>query len=269
MEKPELVKKFFSMCSSKKNTSMDIANAFTYPELKEIGEWIEMEKRACSTEIVLRKIKEAYDNGVRNAQAMNLSDGQEGVERKFSEKFMENILFAAVKEVKETLRLNVELVRGTDDYFSRSLTTTSGKVLTDDKIQVDFNLYYNKKLIAVIEVKSNLDKCYLKRTVSDFEDIASSIKEHGGDPSKVKYVLFVGQNAIYEDTLDFFKTRFSDYGKKYGLGNIKFDAFFFINGKRHPSYGAQHTIYQKNPGINESTVRTFVPYLINTIKSEA
>ena len=58
-------------------------------------------------------------------------------------------------------------------------------------LQVDWHVYKNKKMTKLIESKTYLDACYLKRAILDFIELDQSPDV----PDDAEYAIFAGQNA--------------------------------------------------------------------------
>jgi hypothetical protein len=81
-----------------------------------------------------------------------------------------------------------------------TIYSKSGKYKIDN-VQVDWHVYKNNKLMFIVECKTYLDICYLKRTVEDFETIR---KSKGDIPS----IIFTGQKAIGKNAWGFYNEEY-------------------------------------------------------------
>ena len=218
--------------------------------------------RKSLTERVIENTINDYNERV--AQMHKMDSAGEGAIRKESEKLMEHVLQTIVSQVSKETGKKIDMKRGNEDYFRRGVKDLNGNYVFDDEVQVDYNIYHEGKLIAVVEIKSNLDKCYLKRAVSDFEDISASLFENGKNPSNVKYIIFSGQNAVADSSARYYKTRFFDYTRRFfgkKKGGFSFDTFFLVNGKRN----FHLPIYKSGCGFNAMEGIRFASYLIKLV----
>lgn len=207
-------------------------------------------------DFVVLEMNKEYEHLINEANETHIQELGEGKERKCSQNLTETILEKTISKIAEQTGKNLTLKRGERDYFKKTITRKDGTIITDDKIQVDFNLYHNETLIAVIEVKTNLDKCYLKRAVMDFEEIASAINQKDDNPSKIKYILFCGQTAVDDNTLKYYNELFKEhtameFGKR---KRANFETHFILNGVRN----SKHKIIDYDPGINNQGASEFV-----------
>lgn len=264
-----------SNCLTKDNFTLKTLEKISRRTGVKVASLLPSRKRTCSTpdnglaaanstDKVVKTLFATYKKMLEEANSMNITHCGEGRERKFSEKAMENMLLAAIEAINEAEGANLTLKRGRDDYFRNCINDEYGSHY-DGEIQVDFNLYSGDALIAVIEVKSNLDKCYLKRAESDFRDIASSIYMNGGNPSDIRYILFVGQNASMDESIEYHEARFSrDTKSEFGLNEgLRFDKFFIINGKR----SSTKKVIDNNPGLSESEIKKFKECVVSAALS--
>lgn len=114
--------------------------------------------------------------------------------------------------------------------YKRSMIV-NGKYLKN--LQVDKHVYKDNVLKKLVEDKTYLDACYLKRCVQDFMELEQSPDV----PDDVEYAIFAGQNACGKDPLVYYPGYFEKYtGKKINI--------FFVNPQRkrnskRPIYKAQ------------------------------
>ena len=71
-------------------------------------------------------------------------------------------------------------------------------------LQVDKHIYRNNILFKMVESKTYLDVCYLKRAVDDMTDLYFSPEVN----NKVEYAIFTGQLALAEEALQFHIAKF-------------------------------------------------------------
>ena len=138
--------------------------------------------------------------------------------------------------------LGIESRIGDDDCQTITIIGRDGVTYTRQQ-QLDRHLYFNKKLIAVIECKAYLDSCYYVRACNDFKRM--SIKH----PTLKKYV-FALENAIADDAV-----AFTDVDFNYVCDKI----FYMCDGKRSSS----KPIYKKEfaKPINIASLRAFIQEL--------
>lgn len=195
-----------------------------------------------------------FNKTLANANKTKLTEGQE---RTISGKLAEEILQLAVSTMKDIYGIDLEIQNSSHNYFKRIIKDEKGQQFIDDKIGVDYNIYYKGNLIAVVECKAYIDKCYLKRAEYDFCNIAQAIKEHGKDPKKIKYILFVMRDGIDKNSFNFESINFQNLTEKLGLGKLSYDMYLIANGKRdHPKSDCRSFI-MTNLGINNKEVSRF------------
>jgi hypothetical protein len=114
-----------------------------------------------------------------------------------------------------------------------------------DNVQVDWHVYKNNELLFIVECKTYLDVCYLKRALEDFSSIR---KIKGNVPS----IIFTGQMAVGKDALGF-------YNEEY-----EFETFVVNQTKKRNS---QKPIYKTCDPLDNKELERFVQY-VNTIISK-
>ncbi len=186
---------------------------------------------------------------------------KEGEQRAYSQRFSELALIASLDRISADNKLSLKTrnVLKESDYLSLTIEHNGNKI-TDNKIGVDYNTYSKGKLLFVFEVKSNLDKDYLKRAAYDFVQVARAIKQNGGDPSKTKYVIFALQPSIADDSLQFAQAYFEDETNKLFDITLHFDVFFLTSEKRNnlSFIDSEHT-------INKEEAIRFENFIVNTV----
>lgn len=140
--------------------------------------------------------------------------------------------------------LNIESRVGSSDFQLITITGRDGKEYST-RHQVDRHLYYNNKIIAVVECKSYLDSCYYTRACSDFKRMSVL------HPNIKKYI-FALENNISDSTIAFTDVEF-DY--------VCNDIFYMCNGKRK----SKKPIYEKD--FSKELVYENVERFINELKT--
>ena len=114
--------------------------------------------------------------------------------------------------------VGVELEPKKNDY-KKSKKTRSGKQLK--KLQVDWHVYKDGLLKYLIECKTYLDACYLKRFIDDALDLHLSPEV----PDDVEFAILAGQNACSITSYEYNIEKFFDLtGKEIQV--------FFVNPQR-------------------------------------
>ena len=91
-------------------------------------------------------------------------------------------------------------------------------------LQVDWHVYKDNRMTKLIESKTYLDACYLKRAILDFIELEQSPDV----PSDAQYSIFAGQNAVGDAAFSYYPAFF----KKITGKEVK---IFFINPTRKRS----------------------------------
>jgi hypothetical protein len=88
-------------------------------------------------------------------------------------------------------------------------------------LQVDWHVYKGETLKYLIESKTYLDACYLKRAVMDFIELENSPEV----PDDVEYAIFAGQSCVGKDAFAYYQAFFTKLtGKKISI--------FFVNPQK-------------------------------------
>lgn len=153
-----------------------------------------------------KNINKFYTDGVALLHEEYLSNGQ-GAVRDAVGKLYENLCYKIVNEVDPSLKILK------NDYLSLYSKSRKFKL---DNIQVDWHVYKDNKLVLIIECKTYLDVCYLKRAIDDFETIRK-IKPD------VPAIIFAGQDAVGKDTWGYYREEY------------EFDTFFVNQSKKRSS----------------------------------
>ena len=121
-----------------------------------------------------------------------------------------------------------------------------------DKLQVDKHCYRDNVLVKMIESKTYLDACYLKRAVNDFIDLHNSPDV----PDDVEYAIVAGQKCVADASLGFESAKFKrSTGKDLKL--------FVLNQHkiRNPKKAIYMEIYRNDFNLDMSEVEDFVEWL--------
>ena len=93
-----------------------------------------------------------------------------------------------------------------------------------ENLQVDWHIYKDNVLKYLVESKTYLDACYLKRAIMDFIELEQSPDV----PSDAQYSIFAGQNAVGDAAFSYYPAFFKKItGKEVNI--------FFINPTRKRS----------------------------------
>lgn len=111
-------------------------------------------------------------------------------------------------------------------------------------IQVDWHVYKDNELVLIIECKTYLDVCYLKRAIDDFETIRKVKKD-------IPSIIFAGQNAVGKNAWGY-------YSEEYN-----FDTFFVNTTKKRNS---KKPIYKTCDPIDANEIRRFEKHVKNIIQ---
>ena len=145
--------------------------------------------------------------------------------------------------------VGLELDPKKNDY-KKSKKTKSGKQLK--KLQVDWHVYKNGLLKYLIECKTYLDACYLKRFIDDALDLNLSPEV----PDDVEFAILAGQNACGVTSYEYNLEKFFDYtGKEIQV--------FFVNPqrKRNSKRGIYKAQYRRDFDIDMVEYNRFVNWL--------
>ena len=107
-----------------------------------------------------------------------------------------NAIGQIYQDVAEKLILSVDpnLICKHNDFLTKYSPSRKYKV---DNLQVDLHVYRDEKLLFILESKTYLDVCYLKRAVEDFNEI----KEVVGN---VPAIIWSGQNALADNAFGYY-----------------------------------------------------------------
>ena len=135
-----------------------------------------------------------------------------------------------------------------DDYKTSEII--GGYQLTN--LQVDKHIYKNNTLVKMVESKTYLDVCYLKRAVDDMTDLCFSPEVN----DKVEYAIFAGQKSLAEDSMNFHIEKF-----KRNTGKTLKIFVFNKNKKRNPKKGIYMETYKDDFSIDMEVMMEFVKWL--------
>lgn len=90
-----------------------------------------------------------------------------------------------------------------------------------NNLQVDWHVYRDGIMKYLIESKTYLDACYLKRAVMDFIELENSPEV----PDNVEYAIFAGQSCVGKEAFAYYQAFFTKLtGKKINI--------FFVNPQK-------------------------------------
>jgi hypothetical protein len=119
-------------------------------------------------------------------------------------------------------------------------------------LQVDKHIYKNNVLKKLVESKTYLDVCYLKRAVDDMIDLYFSPEVN----DKVEYAIFTGQKCLAENSMNFHMEKF-----KRRTGKTLKIFVFNKNKKRNAKRGIYMKEYKDDFSIDMEVVKEFVKWL--------
>jgi len=138
-------------------------------------------------EVVMKDIIDFYNKNVSDLSDLMESAGQGAVR---------NAIGQIYQDVAEKLILSVDpnLMCKHNDYLTKY--SPSGKYKVDN-LQVDLHVYRGEKLLFILESKTYLDVCYLKRAVEDFTEIREVV-------GNVPAIIWSGQNAVADNAFGYY-----------------------------------------------------------------
>lgn len=152
----------------------------------------------------------------------------------------EEIVDIVCRYFRETLGLNLESRVGKND---EQTITVRG---CTKKHQVDRHIYFNGRLVLVVEVKAYLDACYYTRACSDFKVMRL------GHPT-VKTVLLTLENGVADDAIIFTDAVFD---------NVCDKICYLCNGKRSSAKPMYKTEFRKP--IEKEGLKSFIEMVYNS-----
>lgn len=122
---------------------------------------------------------------------------------------------------------------GADDFISTKYEhPTIGIIAEQNNLQVDRHIWKNNERYAFVEAKTYLDKPYLERAVSDFLEIKRSLDMSGAETRHIKFIVFAGQNALSDDSLNVQRAKFWTESAINPEDRIDMSIFFIAKNKR-------------------------------------
>jgi hypothetical protein len=181
----------------------------------------------------INNVVDFYNKGVVLLNEEYKKNGQ-GAVRDAVGKLYETLCYNILQEIDPSLKVLK------NDYLTLYSKSGNNKL---DNIQVDWHVYKKDKLILIIECKTYLDVCYLKRAIDDFETIRK-IKKN------VPAIVFAGQDAVGKDTWNY-------YNEEY-----EFETFFLNMTKKRSS---SKPIFKTCDPLDETEIKRFVKYVSKII----
>lgn len=135
----------------------------------------------------MQGVVDFYNKEVSSLSSLMESDGQGAVR---------NAIGQLYQDVAEKLILSVDpnLMCKHNDFLTKY--SPSGKYKVEN-LQVDLHVYRDEELLFILESKTYLDVCYLKRAVEDFNEIREVV-------GNVPAIIWSGQNALSEDSFGYY-----------------------------------------------------------------
>ena len=178
-------------------------------------------------------IIEYYNTEVAKLKEKRLTEGQ-GAVRDGIGNIYQNVAQMLIESVDPTL------VCKHNDYLTKY--SPSGKFKVDN-IQVDLHVYKDDKLIFILESKTYLDACFLKRAVEDFREIRGIV----GD---IPAIIWAGQNAVAPNTFGYYDEI------------CEFETFFCNQTKKRDS---KNPIYKTCDPLDENVLKKFKKCIDNIL----
>jgi len=182
----------------------------------------------------MNEIIEWYNNEVSTLASLRESDGQ-GAVRDGIGKIYETLAQKLINDVDPTLECKH------NDYLTKY--SKSGKYKVDN-VQVDLHVYRGEELLFILESKTYLDACFLKRAVEDFREIRGIV----GD---VPAILFAGQDAVSENTFGFYDEE------------CEFETFFVNTTKKRSS---ARPIFKTRDPLDEEVLINFKNHVAKLVQ---
>ena len=174
-----------------------------------------------------------YDEKVKGLNSLFENRGQ-GAVRSATGKLFETLAEIIITEIDPSLKCKH------NDYLTKH--SKSGKYKLE-KLQVDLHVYRDDELLFILESKTYLDACYLKRAVEDFREIRDIVGE-------VPAIIFSGQNAVGYNT--------------YGYYNEEYDfETFYINLTK--SRSSEKPLYKTRDPLDKVELEIFVDHVRSII----
>jgi hypothetical protein len=174
-----------------------------------------------------------YNSTVKNFSRLYEENGQGAVRSAIGD------LYQNVAE-KLITGLDPSLVCKHNDFLSKY--SKSGKYRVDN-MQVDLHVYRGTELLFILESKTYLDACYLKRAVEDFREIRDVV---GNIPA----IVFSGQNAVSDNTYGYYTEEYD------------FETFYVNSTKKRSS---KTPIYKTCDPLDLTELERFIEYVSSII----
>lgn len=152
----------------------------------------------------------------------------------------EQIVDIVCRYLRETLGLNLESRVGKDDEQTITVRDCT------KKHQVDRHVYFNGRLVLIVEVKAYLDACYYTRACNDFKVMRIAHPD-------VKTVLLSLENGVADDAIVFTDAVFGDVCDK---------ICYLCNGKRSSGKPMYRPEFRKP--IEKEGLRSFIEMVCNS-----
>ena len=172
---------------------------------------------------------EYYEQTVSKLLAEYQQQGQ-GVTRNSCGEMYERLAKMLMLSADDTLDIRK------NDYMT--IKSDSG-LYSLNNVQVDWHVYKDNDLKLIVECKTYLDVCYLKRAVDDFETIR---KKYPNVPA----VIFTGQNAVGKNAWGYYNEMYD------------FETFVVNQTKKRSS---KNPIYKTKDNLDLVEVNNFVNHV--------
>lgn len=169
-----------------------------------------------------------------------------GALRYFSGETVENLIHIIWNELAEADINKINSIKIKDlkgDKVPLTVCDSDGNSINES---VDRHCFINGKLVAAIECKTYIDKCYMQRADSDFNIMKMS-------NNAFKAIIVSLEDSVKSDSFNFFMNR----------GNID-KVFILADGKRNSEDGKQ--IYKTPQRLNKSYFKDLVSYLDSLVR---
>ena len=212
---------------------------------------------------VLTNVTRCYD--VEQAALVRLGNTAqtEGQIRAAAGELVESILQNIFTSINSVIpQAGIVSKVGSTDYLSKEIEYRE-QIFSFDTIQVDRHVWSHDRRIAFVENKTYLDSCYYDRALADFRKIAQSLAQHGTDPATVSYIVFAGQNAADNHTLETYTADFWNDTRHLtsASGGLNPHTFFFLKGKRSPA----RPLYKIKHELDTNVIEQFVRLIISIL----
>lgn len=172
----------------------------------------------------ISQIIDKYETAVDELPVIHATQGG-GKSRNASGLVYENL----IKDVCEY----VELTPKKNDYKQSEIV--DGSCIKN--LQVDWHIYNGEFLTHMVESKTYLDACYLKRAVMDFIEMENSPEV----PDNTQYAILTGQSCVSDDAFKYYLALFTK------LTGKSVDVFIVNPQKRRD---AKRPIYEESNRVD-------------------